>query len=79
MIRVLDALMDGLAPEGGCPACRGVLTHWCEGCSDKLADEKRVNEAIDAVQSAPTEDEAVTAFWDCIGAVTGLTAEGRSR
>jgi hypothetical protein len=71
MTQVLDALALGSLPPFTCGSCRLSLNDRCEACAQGLDDAARVNEAIDAVQNAGTEAQALEAYASCLLGLAG--------
>lgn len=76
MTRVMDAVAFGLIPPLSCEPCRESPGGKCADCRQSIDDIVAINEAITAVEDAEDDAAAERAFWDCMGALTGLTAEG---
>lgn len=72
MITVLDALAFGLMPDTGCPECRHSPADRCFACKNALTGVGAVNAAIDAVEAAPTEAEALAAYQACLTELAGV-------
>jgi hypothetical protein len=71
MITVLDALAFGLMPDTGCPECRRSPADRCFVCKQGLTRVGAVNAAMDAVETAPTEAEALAAYQACLTELVG--------
>ena len=72
MTAVLDTLAYQLTPDEFCRECRYEPAARCFSCSRALTDVGAVNAAIDAVESAPTDEEAATVYRDCLLELAGV-------